>query len=337
MSTEIKWSSRKFEVIHQTEPARGFNLKLLIKFISILRKINPDLIHVRGLGNEGFHAVLAAKIAGVPNILLTIHGTQRDLKYKNKSIRRWIVVNLLENISLRLSTHIATVCEFTARRNFLNPFRHKLIGFVNNGVEIPTINNEIKFNSRKSFGISDDQIIGVCVSRITAEKGYYILADALRLLDNQTNKFTLYIIGDGDDANKIKKYFEGIKNIKIIFTGHENDVQKYLLIADIFIFPSFHENHSLALLEAISHGLPAIASSVGGNIETLRDGGGILVPPGDPESLCNAIKKYINNPEVRSTDGFKARQVAIEKYSAQSMASNWDKIYSKIEQQSHGK
>lgn len=270
----ISKSGMNFDVIRQIEGANGIDLKLLRKFFLKLKELKPELIHVRGLGNEGFHAVLAARLAGVPNILVSIHGTHRDLKYPNNKIKHWLVVHILESLTILMATHIATVCEYAAARPFLKRHYKKLVAVVPNGVDLP---NPIDFDLssiRSEFNIPNNIPIGISVSRITKEKGYLILASALHKLDSTGCPFVVLIVGDGDENLEIRDSFNGLKNISVHFLGHRHDVGNFLRQSDFFIFPSLHENLSNALLEAMSHGLPVIATQTGGNTELVEQGGG---------------------------------------------------------------
>ena len=83
----ISYSKYEYSVIRQFNPAGGIDRSLINHFIEEIKIHKPQLIHIRGLGNEGFHAALAAKIAGVPHILVSIHGTHRDLKYHSNPIK----------------------------------------------------------------------------------------------------------------------------------------------------------------------------------------------------------------------------------------------------------
>lgn len=319
----------EFGELRQIEPAGGVSFSLLFRFIRELRCARPALIHVRGLGNEGFHAALAAKLAGVPNILVSIHGTHRDLRFPANRFKHWIVTSILEPLTLLMATHLATVCQYASRRDFILRYKNKLLAVVPNGVDIPVLQNS-STGVREEFSLPSDMPLALTVSRITKEKGYLILGDALKKLDSSGAKFALLIIGGGDENGDIRASFTGLSNIIVHFVGHRTDVAKFLADADFFVFPSLHENLSNALLEAMSYGLPVIASDTGGNTEVLQRGGGILVPPAEVEPLANAIYRFINDVELRNKLGGEARQVVIDYYSVEHMVDNWLRVYGKI-------
>src|SRR5690606_7296629 len=139
---------------------------------------------------------------------------------------------------------------------------------------------------KSELNIEQNIRVGICVSRITIEKGYVILAEALKKIDKPENKFLLLIVGGGDENGEISSYYSNLIFIKVQFIGHTNSVEKYLSISDFFIFPSLHENLSNALIEAMSYQLPVIATDVGGNTEVLQKGGGLLIKPNDPNDLA---------------------------------------------------
>lgn len=326
----LKKSKLQYGQIRQVSATGGFSIPLLRQFISELRSYGPELVHVRGLGNEGFHAALAARLAGVPNILVSIHGTQRDLTKPGNRLRQFIVVYVLEPLTLLMATHIATVCEFAARRPFLKHYQHKLVGVVPNGVDVPDVVVARSGDHRAHWGIPEDWTVGVCVSRITAEKGYLVLAHALARLDEHAHNFAVFIVGGGDERGEIRSHFKGLKNIKVLFVGHQNNVREFLTNSGFFIFPSLHENLSNALIEAMSYGLPVIATDVGGNTEVVGRGGGVLVPVGDSEALAGAIKRFLDDPGLLGQLGEEARENVFRHYSIQQMVTGWERIYARI-------
>lgn len=327
----VKLSKFEYSKLRQYEGAGGINIKLIFNFIKKIKKENPKLIHVRGLGNEGFHAAVAAKISGVPKILVSIHGTHRDLMNDYNPIKKWIIVNFLERLTLNIATDIVPVCESASQRDFLIPYQNKIKKYIPNGVPIPELPNINKIiNLKEGLNIPSNIPIGICVSRITTEKGYLVLAKALKEIDIKDNRFVLLVVGGGDEDGSIQQAYSDLKHIKVNFVGHVTNVDEYLSISDFFIFPTFHENLSNALIEAMSYKLPVIATSVGGNTEVIEKGGGVLVYPDDVKSLSLAIEGFINNQERLLTLGAEARENIINNYSVEKMVSSWEYLYINI-------
>lgn len=325
----IEHSPVQFGELRQIEGAGGISFSLIYRFVKELRLMRPALLHVRGLGNEGFHAVLAGRLAGVPHILVSVHGTHRDLQFSTNKLRHWVVTRLLEPLTLVMATHIATVCEYALMRPFISKHHKKFVAVVPNGVDLPVLDTYSK-KIREEFNITDNLPLAVTVSRITKEKGYFALAEALQLLDAKEIKFALLIVGGGDEQGIIKDRFSELRNIVVHFVGHRSDVSSFLAEADFFIFPSLHENLSNALLEAMSYGLAVIATEAGGNTEVVRRGGGLLVPPSEPVPLANAIQTMLHDAKDREHMGKVARQVVDKHYSVDHMVKKWLAAYQHI-------
>lgn len=319
-------TSQDYPVVWQRRPAGGISLSLIREMAREMKSLSPKLIHIRGLGNEGFHAVVAARLAGVPQILVSVHGTHRDLHNANW-MKRFVVSKVLEPLTLMLSSAHATVSEFTAQRDFLKPFSDKRLPSVPNGVLLPDLSRNGHTPVRKGLGIPDSACVLVAVSRLSLEKGYSDLADALRMLPEYEPRPHLIVVGSGPDELKIKSLFNNVISAELHFVGYQSDVEKYLAASDIFVFPSWHENLSNALLEAMAHALPVVATSVGGNVEVLEKGGGMLVPPKSPSDFGAALRKLIEDRSLREVLSKEARKTIESNYSIENMVRGWETIY----------
>lgn len=119
---------------------------------------------------------------------------------------------------------------------------------------------------------------------------------------SSTHDYKLYLVGNGPDENKFKKYVkENDLNGKVIFTGRQNSYD-YLKIAQIFVLPSYYEGMPNSLIEAMASGIPSISTdcSGGGAAYLIKDHeNGILVPVDGEKELVEALKELADNPELR--------------------------------------
>lgn len=326
----LDFSSVRYPVIWQDRPAGGFSIKLLNDMIREIRMYRPDLIHVRGLGNEGFHATLAARFAKVPKILVSIHGSHRDLVRPKNKLRKSIVSNVLEPFTLANASAIVTVCEFASNREFLRPYKHKMLPPVPNGVVLPKLIHNIKDMKCQYSDLLSNSLTAITVSRLTREKGYEDLAASLKIIQQRGYAMNLIIVGSGEDENEIKSYFKGLNKIAVKFVGHQNDVSTFLQMADFFVFPTWSENLSNALLEAMACGLPVIATDVGGNREIVNKGGGIIVPVRDTLEFANSIETLLNSSEIRAELSNSALNTILNNYTVDHMVRGWEHTYNRI-------
>ena len=325
-------SSGEFEFhrLHQSRAAGGLSIGLLRSFVRELKMVSPDMIHVRGLGNEGFHGVCAARLAGVPKVLVSVHGTVRDLQFPKSKVRNAFVRDVLEPATLRMATHVITVCDYAARREFISPYLNKFVGVVHNGVDLPISDVEMRNRVRLEYGASDRDIVAICVSRITREKGYFLLADALSKIPRLNKVLHVWIVGDGPDKAAIEAAMPQRDDVRVSFMGHSNDVGRFLQGADMFVFPSLHENLSNALLEGMSFGLPPIVFSVGGNTEVLDCDSEGLIVPGDVDSFSLAINRYVEDDALRLSDGAAAKERVCRYFSTKVMVDRMFDVYRRV-------
>ncbi|SBV26812.1 Glycosyltransferase involved in cell wall bisynthesis [Micromonospora krabiensis] len=325
-----------FVRMHQDHGNGGLDVSLLREWVAMLRRVRPDLVHVRGLQNEGFLGVLAARLARCPRILVTVHGTVRDLRQGGRPLRRGLLVHGAEPFTLRAATHVATVCEYAAGRDFLRGIRGRFMGVIPNGVMVPAGPGP-REQMRAELGLRSDDTVMITVARLTWEKGYRVLADALGRLPALPGRRVLLVAGDGPDSAAIADALcgaaagtSGRETLDVRLLGSRADIPDLLAASDLFVFPSLHENLSNALLEAMAHGLPVVASAVGGNVEVLRDGDGVLVPSGDPRALAEALTPLLASSSTRYELGARARRRVSDRYSLDVMLDALDAAYRRI-------
>jgi glycosyltransferase involved in cell wall biosynthesis len=320
----------EFVRMHQEHAVGGVGLPLIRRWARFLREVRPDLVHVRGLGSEGFRGALAARLAGCPRVLVSIHGTVRDLQGVPDTLRHRTLVRAIEPATLRLATDVVTVCRAASGREFLDPYRHKLLGEITNGVDVPAAEAGARGATRAALGIRDGSVVLAVIGRLSIEKGHLVLAEALRRLPAGLPHLTLLVVGDGPDRAAVETAYGTGADVDIRFLGRRLDVPDLLQASDVFVFPTLHENLSNALLEAMAAALPVIATSVGGNVEVVTQGGGELVPAGDAGTLASSIARFATSSDLRARHGADARAVVEAGYTVDRMIGRLDEVYREI-------
>jgi len=124
----------------------------------------------------------------------------------------------------------------------------------------------------------------------------------------------LIIVGDGPLRNLLEQISSKYSRIHVL--GYKPRIEALKLIkgSDLFILPSYHEGLSTALLEAMALHIPCIATAVGGNIELLGNGAGILVKPGDIKELAEKIELVISDSEIAKRISQKAYEKVLKRY-----------------------
>lgn len=321
----------EFRHVRQTVAAGGVNLGLARRMANEMRQFKPDLVHVRGLGNEGFHGVLAARIARVPRVLVTLHGSVADLVSGSGSPRQRIVANVLEPATVRMADYVATVTDSALDKPVIRGVKHKVVGVIPNGVDVPVLGREVRNEVRIDLRIPEDAVVLIIVGRLALDKGHLDLLEALDSLSAATtDQVYLLVVGDGPDSERIRDRAAKLRAVQARLLGRRMDVQRLLAASDVFVLPSLHENMSNAILEAMAAGLPVISTRVGGTTEILSQGGGILVPPSDQSSLAVALDESLTDPVLRKRLGADARRLIESKYTTRHMTTSLGELYWRI-------
>lgn len=169
--------------------------------------------------------------------------------------------------------------------------------------------SETKDEARQILGIPKNCIVLTTIGFDVTIKGFDVLVDAVELLTKERLSIPAFIVNVvGLDSVRSAKFLDIVrsKNLESYFVsmGIRNDIDMILSATDIYLQPSRTEAISLTIMEALHHGLPVVASNVGGISEVVLDGqNGILVEACDAEGLSIAISDLLQSPEKREIFG----------------------------------
>jgi len=148
------------------------------------------------------------------------------------------------------------------------------------------------------------------VSYFQKRKGINVLILAFQKLNDPSS--VLLIAGTGSEENNLKQLAQGDTNIYFLGYIEGEEKAKYYSLADIFVLPTFYDPWGLVINEAMYYGLPIITTENAGAKELIKDNG-IIVKPGDIEELRKAMKRLLNDENLRKQMGKKSREI-IENY-----------------------
>ena len=308
---------------------RGISISRIKDLINQLKMIKPDIVHFTGLQLSGFHIVVACRLAGIKNTVITVRGFTGDMIYFS-FIKKLILTYILEPLTLLFTKRIYVNSEYVSSRKLLRIFKSKCLGAIYNFPPSPYVNLNL-ISIRKELGISGGDIVVVTVARINKEKGYHILDEAILKLNHKRN-LKFIIVGNGTYLNDMRTKLAGqVKSKQVFFLGYRHDIQRILNDCDIFVLPTLHETLGVALLEASVEGLALIASKTGGVPEIVEDGyNGFLVPPGDINALQQAISILYSKTSLRKKFCDNARLKIHDKISSKSIEEKIDKVYQSL-------
>ncbi|MFZ8826284.1 MAG: glycosyltransferase family 4 protein [Candidatus Caldipriscus sp.] len=172
------------------------------------------------------------------------------------------------------------------------------------------------------------------VGRLVERKGVIYLIWAMRILKERGIKAELRIVGEGLLMESLKNSAKDLDSVKFLGKLSAEDLMEEYKRSDIFVLPSIVDSRGdteglgVVLLEALSFGLPVIASNVGGIPDIVEDGKtGILVPEKDPVAIADAIEKLLSNWENAKLMVLRGQEMIRERFSSEKIADKLVRIY----------
>ena len=158
---------------------------------------------------------------------------------------------------------------------------------------------------RDELGVPDDEILALTVANVRPEKGYDVLLEAARLTGVQGEAVRFVSVGRGELEGSLRAAAEGAGlGGRFQHLGTRTDIVRLMAGADVFVLPSHQEGLPVALMEAMSAGLPVVVTAVGGVPDIVSDGvQGLVVAPGRPDLLAAAVARLAADPSLRARLG----------------------------------
>lgn len=274
----------------------AFDIRVISQLRKIISRRNPDIIQT--------HAVKSHFLVW----LTGLRGSRRWIAFNRGYTRENLKVrayNQLDRLSLRKADLVITVCTAFARDLQRKGVRSDRI-VVQHNMALPFTRsspNQVT-ELRKTLGIPLNALVLLCVGRLSPEKGHSNLIDAVSQL-REVPAFHLVIVGEGQEHRALARKIEemGLGRLATL-TGHESNLDAYYSMADIFILPSHSEGSPNVLLEAMAAAIPTVATKVGGVPDITTDGRtSLLVPSKNPTAIAKALKRLLNDQQLRQELG----------------------------------
>ncbi len=206
---------------------------------------------------------------------------------------------------------IANSAAVAAATEAANPRLRGRVHVVSNGVLIPSLMN-------RTPDTNSPQLI--CVANLIGYKGHVTLIDALVILVRRGIPFRCLLVGDGPERSTIEGSIaaNGLGHV-VELLGQREDVPLLLDRSDLAVLPSYTEGLPNAVLEAMAHGLPVVATDVGGVGELIGDDCGLVVAPRQATALADALARLILDPILRTEQGTAGRRRAEADFGVRTM------------------
>ncbi|MEJ0084605.1 MAG: glycosyltransferase [Pseudomonadota bacterium] len=302
----------------------GMDLSMPRKLAKLFRAAGTRLVHAHQC-TPWFYSALARLGYGAPRLLLEEHGRF----YPEVRNRKRAVVN---RAMIRPLTHrfVAVSEDVRQRLEVYEGLDAARIRVIYNGVTPPVeLGAEVRAELRATFGIAPDEFVVGTVGRFDSIKNLPMLVRSLATVMQRDTRVRGLLVGDGPEMARIRALVAELAlGARMTLTGYRDDARQLAQCMDLFVLSSFSEGTSMALLEAMSAGVPVAVTAVGGNPEIVTAGEtGWVVPSDDAAALAGAIHEAARDETLRQRHAAAGRRRFHERFLFSRMLDHYRDLY----------
>lgn len=277
------------------------------------------------------HTILKVASSRAPG---TVHLTTRHLLATPSDRRLGLMYALWDRSSLYLPDHIVAVSKAMFTRIVTQPgMDSSRVTIIHNAIPVDQFYRpDQRDYYRAKLGVPADALVVGYAGRIQKVKRIDLLLLAFSNVYSRFPHARLIIAGEGDLKYEMQEYAArlGISNA-VLWLGLCSDIPCFLAAVDIYIQSSSNEGLSLSILEAMAAGKPVVATDVGGGNEVIEhEKTGLLIKPGSPLAITDAVIELMEHPDKQKRLGEAARSQVVENFNIQTMVDAYRLIYQRI-------
>lgn len=278
----------------------GWDVTAVVRLIQFCRRWRPDVVHTQ-LSRADWIGRPLARAIGVP-VISTIHNVHSRMYGAEFTPLVARLGLACDRLSAKFATRFVAVSSGVRRDLEAQGVPADRIVVIHNGLNLDHRPAAAPRDVvRRAWNVTPEEIVVGTVALFKAQKGLSFLVEAARLAIAANPRIRFVHMGDGplrDDV--VRQIAEAGLGGRFLLLDRVPDPLKLLLGLDIFALPSMWEGLPIALLEAMSAGLPAVGTAVSGIEEVIEhDRSGLLVPPADAQALADAILSLASDPVAR--------------------------------------
>ena len=310
------WGIRHEPLHHATRStAVGQDVMALAELWRLFRRLKPDIVHTHN-PKPGLYGRVAARAAGVPGIVNTVHGLYASPE--DPTARRALVYALERAASTCSGAELVQNPEDFRVLARLGVPRQKLV-LLGNGVDLqrfrPATDEQDRRAAREDLGVDADTVVVGTVARLVWQKGFHELFETAERLRDTLPNVVFVVVGGSDsdkaDAIRPEQLAAAARRGRIVFVGSRDEMEHVYPAFDLFVLPSYREGFPRSAMEAAACGLPVVATDIRGCRQVVSPGQtGLLVPLHDPVRLAAAIQELVSDPALRRDMGSAGRRKA---------------------------
>lgn len=298
----------------------------LVRMFRMMRLDPPQIVHTH-LFKSDFHGRLAARLAGVPIVISTLHNNDSWAKY-------WLLGNVY-GFTARFADQLVAVSpevrEYHIKKTGV-PANKVMV--IENGVDVSAFSGYEKEAHliRTEFGISDTAPLFGIIGRLKPQKDIPTFLKAAVEILNQEPDARFLVVGDGPLSDELKIQAETLGLFpSLIFTGMRKDIPAIMKAIDVLVLSSLWEGLPVILLEAMAAAKPVVSTSVDGvKGVVIPNETALLVDTSSPSALSDACVRLAREPNLRLTMGNSGLKRVTDLYSIDAMIDRVSNLYQEL-------
>jgi glycosyltransferase involved in cell wall biosynthesis len=310
--------------------------RAFVELRSLFRTLAPDLVHTHN-PKPGVYGRLAARAAGVPVVVNTVHGLYA---LPDDRLAKRALVYGLERIAATCSdAELVQNPEDVETLRGLGVPERKL-HLLGNGIDLrrfdpSRVDGARTAELRQSFGAGPGDVVCGVVGRLVWEKGYREVFAAAESLRAMAPNVKVVVVGPTDEAKGDSVDAEAIERAErdggITFLGMRDDVDDLYAAMDLYVLASYREGWPRSAMEAAAMRLPVVVTDIRGCRQVVDDGAtGLLVPARDPEALARGVATLAADAGKRAEMGAEARAKAEREFADQRVIDITLEVYAEL-------
>lgn len=309
--------------VHRLEKREGVDLRMVWRLRRLLGECRAAVVHSHNF-STWLYTTLAVHTLG--RRVVHVHTEHSNVDF---APRRYWIERLLGRYTDRTVAVSAAVRDVMIRDIGIAPER---VALIYNGIDMTRFrpNGGLRGQTRAALGIAPDEIAIGIVARLVPVKDHQTLVASFRLLrERVSRRVRLVLVGDGPERAALAREIAAHDmSAAVMLLGERHDIPALLNALDIYALTSVNEGMNLTLLEAMSTGLPVVATAVGGNPEIVADGEtGMLAPARDAAALATAFARLVEDEGRRRRFGEHGRRRVESRFSQSAMLDAYLALY----------
>lgn len=315
--------TKRFPMIRHYNPVT--TLPAVLSLAWYLRQEEFDIVHTHST-EAGIIGRFAAALAGVPNVVHTVHGVPFT-DDRSDVLNRFVLAceRRAATYTDRIVTNADVIADDYLDLDIGTPDQYTT---VYSGVDLDAFET-----AQPADDLPGERPRVVMIGRLADGKGFDLLVEAAAEMERED--WSVLLVGDGPIADELSTDIEarGLDD-QVFMTGYRDDVPNVLAASDVLVLPSYREGTPRVITEAMASGLPVIATDIAGIPEQVEDGeSGYLIPTGDAKALTERLETLLADPDLQSRMGNAGASRSTE-FSVASMLGDLDALYQHLLKQS---